>query len=71
MERTSSRAAWACAPHTAEVVIADPDRANRAAFNRGMRGLGFERSERAVRELPGTGLPYKGRVLSYLRVAPV
>ena len=50
-----------------EVVIVDPDRGNRAAFNRGMHGLGFERTERAVRALPGSGLPYKGRVLSYCR----
>ena len=54
---------------SAEVVIADPDRGNRAAFNRGMLGLGFARSERVVRELPGSGLPYKGRLLSYVRVA--
>ena len=51
----------------AEVVIADPDRGNRAAFNRGMAGLGFERSERAVRALPGGGPPYKGRLLSFRR----
>jgi hypothetical protein len=52
-----------------EVVIVDPDRGNRPAFNRGMHALGFERSERAVRALPGSGLPYKGRLLSYRRVA--
>ena len=52
-----------------EVVIVDPDRGNRPAFNRGMQALGFERSERAVRSLPGSGLPYKGRLLSYRRVA--
>ena len=52
-----------------EVVIVDPDRGNRPAFNRGMHGLGFARTERAVRTLPGSGLPYKGRVLSYRRVA--
>ncbi len=50
-----------------EVVIVDPDRDNRSAFNRGMHALGFERSERAVHALPGSGLPYKGRVLSYRR----
>ena len=54
---------------SAEVVIVDPDRGNRAAFNRGMQALGFARSERAVRALPGSGLPYKGRLLSYLRTA--
>ena len=52
-----------------EVVIVDPDRGNRPAFNRGMSGLGFDRTERAVRELPGSGLPYKGRLLNYRRVA--
>ena len=52
-----------------EVVIVDPDRGNRPAFNRGMSGLGFDRTERAVRELPGSGLPYKGRLISYRRRA--
>jgi len=52
-----------------EVVIVDPDRGNRPAFNRGMAGLGFARTERSVRALPGSGLPYKGRLLSYRRVA--
>lgn len=52
-----------------EVVIVDPDRGNRPAFNRGMTGLGFERTERTVRALPGSGLPYKGRLLTYRRVA--
>jgi hypothetical protein len=36
-----------------------------------MHGLGFERSERRVRHLPGSGLPYKGRLLSYRRVGVV
>ena len=53
-----------------EVIIADPDRGYRVAFNRCMDGLGFERSERRVTTLPGSGLAYKGRVLSYRRVAP-
>jgi predicted nicotinamide N-methyase len=54
----------------AEVVIVDPDRGNRAAFNRGMMLLGFVRAEQAVRALPGSALPYKGRLLSYVREAP-
>ncbi len=54
---------------TMEVIIADPDRGNRLAFNRCMHGLGFERSERRVAALPGSGLAYKGRVLSYRREA--
>ncbi len=51
-----------------EVLIADPDRGNRSAFNRCMDGLGFERSERKVGRLPG-GQAYKGRLLSYRRGA--
>lgn len=51
-----------------EVIIVDPDRGNRAAFNRGMDLLGFERSERKVRVLPGIGAAtFKGRVISYRR----
>ena len=51
-----------------EVLIADPDRGNRAAFNRRMDALGFERSELKVLALPGGGA-YKGRLLSYRRSA--
>ncbi|MEO7338232.1 MAG: SAM-dependent methyltransferase [Caldimonas sp.] len=57
------------AQRDAEVVIVDPDRGNRAAFNRGMRGLGFEAREQAVRQLPGGSVAYKGRLLSYRRGA--
>ena len=49
-----------------EVLIADPDRGNRSAFNRRMDSLGFDRSELKVRVLPGGGA-YKGRLLSYRR----
>jgi predicted nicotinamide N-methyase len=56
---------------TVEVIIVDPDRGNRPAFNREMSDLGFERTERKVSALPGSGLPYKGRVLSYTRVGAV
>lgn len=52
----------------AEVMIVDPDRGNRSAFNRHMAQLGFEGSERRVTQLPA-GAAYKGRVLSYLRRA--
>jgi predicted nicotinamide N-methyase len=52
-----------------EVIIVDPDRGNRPAFNRGMDVLGFERSERKVGALPGGAVPYKGRVISYRREA--
>jgi predicted nicotinamide N-methyase len=50
-----------------EVVIVDPDRGNRAGFNRLMEGLGFVREERKVSLLPDGSTPYKGRVLSYFR----
>jgi 2-polyprenyl-3-methyl-5-hydroxy-6-metoxy-1,4-benzoquinol methylase len=50
-----------------EVIIVDPDRGNRPAFNRGMDDLGYTRSETKITALPGSGLPYKGRVLSYRR----
>ena len=50
-----------------EVLIADPDRGNRGAFNRRMDSLGFDRTELKVRELPGGGGAYKGRLLSYRR----
>ena len=51
-----------------EVLIVDPDRGNRSAFNRRMEALGFERSERKVAALPDGGA-YKGRLLSYRRGA--
>ena len=50
-----------------EVIIVDPDRGNRPHFNRCMDALGFARSERKVSLVPGTQLPYKGRVLTYHR----
>lgn len=51
----------------AEVVIVDPDRGHRAAFTRGMTNLGFMLRERRVHWLPGSGLAYKGLLLSYQR----
>ena len=50
-----------------EVVIVDPDRGNRAAFDRGMHLLGFARSQQRVRVLPGGTVPYRGLLLSYRR----
>ena len=50
-----------------EVVIVDPDRGNRAGFNRAMDLLGFAREELKVSLLPDGSTPYKGRVLSYAR----
>ena len=51
----------------AEVLIVDPDRGNRNSFNRKMEALGFSHTEMRITELPGSGEPYKGRVLRYLR----
>jgi len=50
-----------------EVIIVDPDRGNRPAFNRCMAALGFDRHERKVHALPRSGGAYKGRLLSYRR----
>jgi predicted nicotinamide N-methyase len=61
---------WHAAPG-AQVIIVDPDRGNRSAFTRAMAVLGFAQTVRRVSELPEDGGPYKGRVLSYLRTAPV
>jgi predicted nicotinamide N-methyase len=53
----------------AEVLVVDPDRGNRSAFNQRMAALGFSASALSVRLLPeGEGV-YKGRVLRYLRTA--
>jgi predicted nicotinamide N-methyase len=55
---------------TAEVLIIDPDRGNRAAFNRRMAAMGFELLQTALLPLVGTpGTAYKGRLLHYKRVA--
>jgi predicted nicotinamide N-methyase len=53
---------------SAEVLIVDPDRGNRAAFNRRMAAMGFEVEQISLGPLLGTpGLPYKGRLLRYRR----
>ncbi|MDD5364276.1 MAG: methyltransferase domain-containing protein [Gallionellaceae bacterium] len=50
-----------------EVIIVDPDRGNRAAFNHRMAGLGYRHTEtRAAAQLE-SGEPYKGRILNYRR----
>jgi len=52
---------------SAEVLIVDPDRSNRSAFNRRMADAGFALHDTPLREpLPG-GLAYRGRLLSYRR----
>jgi predicted nicotinamide N-methyase len=48
----------------AEILIVDPDRGNRASFNRRMDAMGYSRTETAISALPG-GDKYKGRLLRY------
>ena len=56
----------------AEVWIADPDRSNRPAFNRAMAAAGFVRREERLDCVAGPGrASYKGRLLIYLRAAPL
>ena len=50
----------------AEVLIVDPDRGNRASFNRKMAALGYEHSQERVEKLPD-GTAYKGRLHTYRR----
>jgi predicted nicotinamide N-methyase len=52
---------------TAEVIIIDPNRGNRAAFTRKMMALGFAHSETPAAEQQECGEAYKGRVLNYRR----
>jgi len=51
----------------AQVLIVDPDRGNRSAFNRRMADLGFALAEHRLNlpALPGNA--YKGRLLHYRR----
>jgi predicted nicotinamide N-methyase len=50
----------------AEVWIVDPDRGNRAAFNRQMAALGFQLHEQRLDRSAAPGVaPYKGRLLTY------
>lgn len=53
---------------TAEVWIVDPDRGNRAAFNRRMAEAGFTQHEERLDQAAAAGSPaYKGRLLVYRR----
>ncbi|HSI47822.1 MAG TPA: SAM-dependent methyltransferase [Ideonella sp.] len=55
----------------AEVWIIDPDRGNRAVFNRLMLAQGFERREERLDRVASAGvLAYKGRALLYQRGGP-
>lgn len=49
----------------AEIIIVDPDRGNRAGFNREMQRLAYAHTETRVSALPGDGAAYKGRILRY------
>lgn len=53
----------------AEVLIVDPDRGNRASFNRQMEGMGYHRTETRYAAAPGLPGPYKGRLLCYRSAA--
>ncbi|SFC61944.1 Lysine methyltransferase [Polaromonas sp. OV174] len=53
----------------AEVLIVDPDRGNRASFNRKMDAMGYARSETLISTLPGGATKYKGRLLRYRKSA--
>lgn len=50
-----------------EVIIVDPDRGNRTAFNRHMADFGYHHEETRAAGQQEDGEPYKGRVLSYRR----
>ncbi|MCR5868812.1 methyltransferase [Aquincola sp. J276] len=55
----------------AEVWIVDPDRGNRAAFNRHMAGQGFTLTEQRLDRAETAAVAgYKGRLLSYVRHLP-
>ena len=54
----------------AEVWIVDPDRGNRAAFNRHMALLGFSLVEQRLDQPAAEGMPaYKGRLMTFSRSA--
>jgi len=54
-----------------EVIIVDPDRGNRARFNRRMADQGYSQSEQRAENRQAGGEPYKGRILNYRRGAGV
>jgi len=54
---------------TAEVLIVDPNRGNRSAFNKRMSAAGFVLEEIDLSHSLASGESYKGRLLRYLRVA--
>jgi predicted nicotinamide N-methyase len=52
-----------------EVILADPGRGNSSAFATGMRGLGYELTERRCAFAEGEAPPHRGRLLSWRRAA--
>lgn len=50
-----------------EVLIVDPNRGNRSAFNKRMADAGFELEEINLSHSVKHGMPYKGRMLRYQR----
>ena len=52
---------------SAEVLIVDPNRGNRSAFNRRMAGAGFALHDMLLSEPLADGRAYRGRLLSYRR----
>jgi len=55
------------AARVGEVLIVDPNRANRSPFHRSMARLGYELRETLLRDPLGPGGPYSGRLLHYRR----
>ena len=52
---------------SAEVIVVDPDRGNRAGFCREMAALGYRCTARRADSVLEDGEPYKGRFLSFAR----
>lgn len=52
---------------SAQVLIVDPNRSNRAPFARRMAAMGFSLSESQLNTPEDDDLPYKGRLLSFSR----
>jgi 2-polyprenyl-3-methyl-5-hydroxy-6-metoxy-1,4-benzoquinol methylase len=52
-----------------QVLIIDPNRSNRGAFNRAMHLLGFSLVETVIKLPLSDGSPYRGRLLNYQRSA--
>lgn len=51
----------------AEVLIVDPNRGNRSAFNKRMSAMGFGLDDHAIHVKQAGGEDYRGRLLQYVR----